>query len=145
LQDVDRLWAFPTGIDGTSVHSATGFQWLMRRPTAPMPPLLYGRKYLETMTDKITLTLPGGRKSELRSSDIELGTDMVNSRGTPGAPGETFWNVRGGHDLPHWTAHMRGGKPAGGNILFLDGHVGWRDFSAMRVQHQHSGSNNYYF
>jgi prepilin-type processing-associated H-X9-DG protein len=30
--------------------------------------------------------------------------------------------------------HVRGKKPLGGNILFLDGHVQWRDFSKMQVR-----------
>jgi prepilin-type processing-associated H-X9-DG protein len=30
--------------------------------------------------------------------------------------------------------HVRGKKPLGGNILFLDGHVRWRDFSEMKVR-----------
>lgn len=147
LQDEDILWAFPTGRDATAAHSATGYFWLMRRPTAPMPPLLYGRPYLEKMTQKIALTLPGNQRAELRSSEIELGTDMVLSSGSPGSSSESFTNVWGGHPIPHHTSHLRGStnRAAGGNILFLDGHVEWRNFKTMRVQHQHSGSNNYYF
>jgi prepilin-type processing-associated H-X9-DG protein len=30
--------------------------------------------------------------------------------------------------------HLRGKKPLGGNILFVDGHVQWRDFSGMTVR-----------
>jgi prepilin-type processing-associated H-X9-DG protein len=43
---------------------------------------------------------------------------------------------------------MRGKKPAGGNILFLDGHVEWRDFGSMKLQLMDAGprgNNNYYF
>jgi len=29
---------------------------------------------------------------------------------------------------------MRGQQPLGGNVLFQDLHVEWRDFSAMQVQ-----------
>jgi prepilin-type N-terminal cleavage/methylation domain-containing protein/prepilin-type processing-associated H-X9-DG protein len=146
IQNVNILWAFPTGVDTTAAHSATGYFWMMKRPTAPMPPLLYGRKYLEKVTDRITLSLPGGASQQLRGAEIELGSDMVLSSGTPGSPSESFTNVWGGHPIPHHTSHLRGTtKAAGGNVLFLDGHIGWRNFKEMRVQHQHSGSNNYYF
>ena len=30
--------------------------------------------------------------------------------------------------------HMNGKLPAGGNILFVDGHVGWRKFEKMSVR-----------
>jgi prepilin-type N-terminal cleavage/methylation domain-containing protein/prepilin-type processing-associated H-X9-DG protein len=144
LQNDDRLWAFPTGVDSSSVHSATGYQWLMKRYNAPMPPLLHGRKYVEKITERIRFTLPGNQSVELRPAEVEIGTDMVQSRGAAGTPGENFSGSLGGHPLPHHTAHMRGNKAAGGSILFLDGHVEWRDLKAMRVWHQHSG-NNYYF
>ena len=144
LQDDNRLWAFPTGVDTTSVHSATGYQWLMKRLNAPMPPLLHGRKYVEKITERIRFTLPGNQQVELRPGDVEIGTDMVQSTGAAGTGSENFSGALGGHPLPHHTAHMRGNKAAGGNILFLDGHVSWRDLKGMRVWHQHSG-NNYYF
>jgi prepilin-type processing-associated H-X9-DG protein len=34
----------------------------------------------------------------------------------------------------HSTSHMNGTRPAGGNILFLDNHVSWRNFQQMRVR-----------
>jgi prepilin-type processing-associated H-X9-DG protein len=33
------------------------------------------------------------------------------------------------------SSHMQGQRPAGGNILFLDGHVGWRPFNQMQVRY----------
>ena len=145
LQDHNQLWAYNSGIDSTAFHSATGYQWLFRRANAPMPPLLHGRKYIEKLTEKVQLKFPDGKSAELRPAEIEVGTDMVNSTGAPGSPSEDFANVRGGHFVPHPTTHMtRVHKPAGGSVLFLDGHVAWRNFGAMRVQQQHSG-NNYYF
>jgi len=69
---------------------------------------------------------------------------MVNSRGPVGTPGEDFRGALGGHPSSHHTAHMKQDKPRGGNILFLDGHVHWRDWSEMMLQLQFDG-NNYYF
>lgn len=41
------------------------------------------------------------------------------------------WEESGGLSFPHESNHMEDGYPAGGNILFLDAHVEWRDFSEM--------------
>jgi prepilin-type N-terminal cleavage/methylation domain-containing protein/prepilin-type processing-associated H-X9-DG protein len=143
-QNDDRLWNYPTGDPGSSFHSATGYQWLFKRPNAPMPPFLDNRPYVERITQKIDVLI-GSRVITLAGSDIELGTDMVNSTGAPRSSSENFTGARGGHNESHWTSHLRNNKKAaGGNILFLDGHVSWRDFAAMKVRQQHS-NNNYYF
>ena len=153
-QNHDGLWNFPTAVEATAAHSATGYQFLFRRPghgpppsDNMMPPFFYSRKYLQKLTEKQTLNI-AAQLTERVPADLELATDMVNSRGAPGSATESFTFVPGGWvggALGHHTAHMKGNmKAAGGNILFLDGHVSWRDFSEMRVQQQHSG-NNYYF
>jgi prepilin-type N-terminal cleavage/methylation domain-containing protein/prepilin-type processing-associated H-X9-DG protein len=38
------------------------------------------------------------------------------------------------------TSHLEGGVPAGGNILFIDGHVEWRQFSEMYTDGKKIGS-----
>ena len=77
LQNDDKLWAFPSGVDSTSVHSATGYHWLMKRPRQPsVPPLLHGRKFVEKITERIRFTLPGNQQVELRPAEVEVGTDM---------------------------------------------------------------------
>jgi len=38
-------------------------------------------------------------------------------------------------------AHRDGNKPAGGNLLFLDGHATWRQFNAMLPRYQATGSS----
>ena len=37
--------------------------------------------------------------------------------------------------VPHRASN---GDPAGGNLLFVDGHVEWRDFSAMEIRHSNT-------
>lgn len=68
---------------------------------------------------------------------------MVNSRGTGDA--ENFFNPRGGHRDAHPTSHMSGKKASGGNILFLDGHVSWRNFPEMKIRQRHGDGNQFYF
>ena len=50
----------------------------------------------------------------------------------------SFTEVNGGMlemwDIYDRTNHLKKGRPIGGNILFLDGHVTWRDFEQMQVR-----------
>lgn len=68
-------------------------------------------------------------------ADFELITDGTFSDAASGAdPRVSEWGgppIGGGYPskgFAHWTCHLRGGKPAGSNILFLDGHREWRSF-----------------
>jgi prepilin-type N-terminal cleavage/methylation domain-containing protein/prepilin-type processing-associated H-X9-DG protein len=138
MQNVDELWDFPNKT--APIHCATGYQFLFKRPSTNMASLYYGRKYIEKSFEKQTLNINGKVVTKL-PTDLELATDMVQSRT---GPPENFFGAKGGHPVVHHTPHMHGQKPAGGNILFLDGHAEWRDFSEMRIQTQHDG-NNFYF
>jgi prepilin-type processing-associated H-X9-DG protein len=47
---------------------------------------------------------------------------------------DSFININGSGD--YRTNHLRDfTDPAGGNILFLDGHVTWTAFNAMEIQY----------
>ena len=43
-------------------------------------------------------------------------------------------------DLVDRSNHVRNGSPQGGNVLFLDGHVVWRNFSEMQVRFNTTGT-----
>lgn len=43
------------------------------------------------------------------------------------------------------SSHMQGQRPAGGNILFLDGHVAWRPFDQMQVRYQDAGGRAHWW
>jgi prepilin-type N-terminal cleavage/methylation domain-containing protein len=45
-----------------------------------------------------------------------------------------YTKVPGGWKKPHSTSHLNGKLPAGGNVLFLDHHLEWRNFNQMRVR-----------
>lgn len=45
-----------------------------------------------------------------------------------------YTDVRGGWQKAHRAAHLQGEMPAGGNLLFMDSHVEWRNFQEMRVR-----------
>jgi prepilin-type processing-associated H-X9-DG protein len=63
---------------------------------------------------------------------------MVDVSASGPAPGYDFLtgipsaNVPTGYYRP---AHMNKKQPAGGNILFLDNHVGWRRFLEMKAMY----------
>jgi len=71
-------------------------------------------------------------------SDRELLADATISVSnvTSDRTRNVYNKVVGGWKYPHQTAHLdSGGKlPSGGNIAFLDGHVGWRKFAQMNVR-----------
>ncbi len=48
-----------------------------------------------------------------------------------GLSGRSYVNIAAAGGSKVRTAHVNGAAPAGGNIMFLDGHVEWRSFSRM--------------
>lgn len=108
-QNANELWNYSGG------YSVTGYFWLMKRPTGNLPALNPPKKYLQLTTVK-------------NASTVEIATDPVLSENG------SFLDVKGGWAGVHSTPHMNRSKPAGGNILFLDGHVAWRDFREMQVR-----------
>lgn len=60
------------------------------------------------------------------------------------ANGNDFSRIMGGSPVPHRSAHLSGSTlaPTGGNVLFLDGHVRWRDFRDMQLRYW--GPNHWY-
>ena len=169
-QNDDKLYFFPSGVEATAVHCATGYQMLWRKPgvrnpttgvvTTPFippmnglgPQLRFGRKYIDRITEKQTLQYPDLTKEIRTPAELEIAADIVNSRA---GPPEEFEGAAGGHGERHRTAHMRGLIPAGGNLLYLDGHVAWKnwgrsakDWGDMLRQCQNGGANattNYFY
>ena len=85
---------------------------------------LVGREYLVHIQQTIPETVDEGVARQLP----ELASDATISRNGD------FGAVWGGSTIRHRSNHMDGPDPAGGNILFLDGHVTWREFRDMRLR-----------
>ncbi len=107
IQDTDELWSF-------GGYCVTGYFWLMERVSRQFPPLR-GKSY-QTRIDGDNPT------------KTEIVLDSVISQG------RNFTEVWGGWNRPHRTSHLDDYKPAGGNILFLDGHAKWRNFEEMEIR-----------
>jgi prepilin-type N-terminal cleavage/methylation domain-containing protein/prepilin-type processing-associated H-X9-DG protein len=77
----------------------------------------------------ITSVRVGTQELPIRAVERELAADVTMSVG-PTRDG-IFAKIPSGAATPHRSAHLKGSRPAGGNIVFLDGHAAWRGFNSM--------------
>ena len=110
MQDSDDLWNYQNG-----GYTVTGYFWLTQR-LDPAGPKLIAPKVLLSHIHLVR-----------HPEETEVVTDATISENG------NFTGVHGGWAMPHRTNHLRTGRPAGGNILFLDGHAEWRDFTSMQI------------
>ncbi len=111
LNQNDGGWnpaVFPTYI-------VSGYVWLLKN-IPQVPPELT----LSTTTEG---RIPVGQAVALPISSSELLVDAVLSQNND------YTHVQGAY--VNRTAHLERNRPAGGNILFLDGHVTWRAYRFM--------------
>jgi prepilin-type processing-associated H-X9-DG protein len=112
----------------------SGYWWLMARVGGPLDakaqPIM---NYLPPQYDENFRKLRT-RIDHPRSAELELVADANLSKGAP--PNRQFAGIYGGWPS-HRSNHLKRGKDGvGGNILFLDGHVAWRDISEMKIRFQ---------
>jgi prepilin-type processing-associated H-X9-DG protein len=134
------MWTFTDNgqfIEGGANFAITGFYWLAKRPghrtpTGFNPATLTNMpfrdplrdRWVERMTDKTSHSAP---------AELVLMSDITISReNTRSFADKNFMTLRGGYPFAHGTTHRSGDRPVGGNVLFLDGHVDWRNFDAMK-------------
>ncbi len=172
-QNIDNHWNYAGGAYSvvgyylmTQRVKAVGSQWVPLTD-AEFPPL-YNRMYLSKLTDKMTQEAADKRNSvtpaaadvqpswvtkkekarAMGAAELELAADAVMSSGDRPYMN---WSAAGGSTLRHMSSHIRKGKPTGGNVLFLDGHVVWRPLEEMMFRHRPSDAttttakNRFYF
>jgi prepilin-type N-terminal cleavage/methylation domain-containing protein/prepilin-type processing-associated H-X9-DG protein len=132
----DFWWNYSSG------HRVTSYQWIISRDgsqsysTKLDPPKGFLTKINMTFTNIYTY------------ASTELVTDVVPSEGS-GTLADKFTRVTTVNpaDLPNGfnASHMGRLVPAGGNILFMDGHVGWRNFHDMSCWGHWTSSRNMWF
>lgn len=137
--DTDGQWDF-CGPPGTNADNfaIAGYFWVGKRPgyrngTGGFNPNTMTNmqfrdpradRWIEKLTDKTDRSTP---------SDLVLMSDIVLSRDdTRSWANKNFIEIRGGYRSGHGTTHRTGDKPLGGNNLYLDGHVEWRNFDSMK-------------
>jgi prepilin-type N-terminal cleavage/methylation domain-containing protein/prepilin-type processing-associated H-X9-DG protein len=137
-----NLGADPTGNSFDSYpfpdekgYAVCGYTSLIRRldgnfPT-PALSLIQHWDYQARLRPFNTPPLGGFPAKANISSQTEIAIDpIVSDAGTPPNFGSAVGGYRvNGGTYPHQTAHWYGGaSPAGGNVLYLDGHVEWRPY-----------------
>jgi len=123
----DDTWNFGiagSGNDANGGFRITGYVWLLPGEGMNMT----GAQYAETSYWKTNMIgIPG----KFSPSDAEMIVDViVHDIG----PGFSYTKVNIGglpKDIIQRTTHLEGGLPAGSNEVLEDGHVEWRQFSAM--------------
>jgi prepilin-type N-terminal cleavage/methylation domain-containing protein len=135
-------WNFGGATTATSdiknMRRIIGYAWMGKRCATEGVPSS-GSDYLNALAP--AYRKPYCTKITLRNgSSIELAADAIPSVGasTSSTPdnGDLFWGIISENTpMGHQTGHMKGLKPAGGSILFLDGHCTWRNFQEMLIRH----------
>lgn len=116
VKDVDLFWVQG---GGNANRKIIGYAWLgQRQGDSTAPGLLPPKKFV-------------GRLNNLtNATTAELLADAVPSRGIGANP--DFVTVPSSLVPFHRPGHMKNRTPAGGNILFADGHSEWRPFLKMK-------------
>jgi prepilin-type N-terminal cleavage/methylation domain-containing protein/prepilin-type processing-associated H-X9-DG protein len=119
VQDNETLWET---YQARHNYAVTGYGWLTPHGQ-PWDRTRLIQRDIQVYLSKVT----GTNTTSL--ADTEVVVDAVCSDRNPA----DFTKIEGGES--HRTSHLNGRRPAGGNILYLDGHVSWRNFREMRVRH----------
>ena len=136
--ETDGQWDFaPRGL-GAENFMIPGYYWLGKRPgyyAGPgvfRPNTMTNMAFRDTLSDKWIEKITDSTEKS-KPSDLVLMSDIVISREDRRTwSDKNFITVYGGYHSGHGTTHRKGDKPIGGNVLFLDGHVTWRNFDEMK-------------
>lgn len=120
--------AFTTSSSPPYPYIVTGYFWLF-----PQSHAWLDFPYFSGVT-KLTTPRPG-----MSVSDTEVITDATLFLN--GLSGRTYIKLAAAGGSTVQSAHLNGTAPAGGNIMFLDGHVDWRKFQQMTNIAQPSGGD----
>ncbi len=123
-------------------YRVTAYFWLMDikskpgRPNILNEPMTPKKYWVKSITEK------GAAQKEFV---LDATLSATNNR-----ENGNFAEVQGGmwsrHQMYDSTNHMRNnGDPEGANIVFLDGHLEWRNFSDMQMRYTVSGGAPYHW
>ena len=133
---IDQVVEPETGREG--IYRVTSYFWAMDTQTPrgdnaqPIyEPGTLKKRWVRSLNEK------GAGQAEL-VLDATLSTTNDRNNGN-------FVEVGGGllgrHQIYDRTNHLRKGKPEGTNIIFLDAHQEWRNFSDMEMRYTPAGNN----
>lgn len=135
-QDPDELWAFATAAtnevagDNVGGYRVIGYAVAFQGAGGVRP-----TNITESFNPR-AWTLPGNVKYNPGPSERVIVADAILSNGAvlTDRSRNRYTGIQGGWSKNHKSAHLDGKLPSGGNLLFLDGHVDWRNFREMTVR-----------
>jgi prepilin-type N-terminal cleavage/methylation domain-containing protein/prepilin-type processing-associated H-X9-DG protein len=137
--DQDGMWDF-TGPNspGAANFAITGYYWLGWRPgiwngMTFNPALLTNMPFRDPLSDRWIQRVTD-KTDRNAASDLVLMSDITLSQQNTKnwqSPVHNFVTAYGGYHSGHGTTHRAGDKPHGGNVMYLDGHVDWKNFDSM--------------
>ncbi|MCL5097792.1 MAG: type II secretion system GspH family protein [Candidatus Omnitrophica bacterium] len=119
--DDDTVWDFAT----------PNFRVIGYTPTFKYTPRLVSTNWNERMTP--TSIRVGGKSILPSPTDRELFADATLSRENNFKEIVGGWVVNG-QLKANRTSHLNGSQPAGGNVVYLDGHASWKKFDRMSLR-----------
>jgi prepilin-type N-terminal cleavage/methylation domain-containing protein/prepilin-type processing-associated H-X9-DG protein len=142
-QDTDEIWNWhDPKTNPTDAFFVAGYVYLLdrggntpgKKPNYIVPQTLIQLAY----QDKTGPLQPRNDPNIniLSSAETELGADAIPSNASGNDPNTIiFGGVQGGWRYQHQVPHVgKSSKPEGGNVLFMDGHVTWRDLTVLKVR-----------
>ncbi len=133
-QNNDTLWSFTTGqTNDVATDNASGYRVIGYAVAFKGAGRVKSTNITESMNpagikvNGVELSL--GPSERVVSADATLSTGNNEKDRTK----NRYTNIDGGWK-GHQSAHLAGKLPAGGNLLFLDGHAQWKKFDQMVVR-----------
>jgi prepilin-type N-terminal cleavage/methylation domain-containing protein/prepilin-type processing-associated H-X9-DG protein len=135
-QNDDELWAFTTDAPGEIAPERSGTYRVIGYAVAFKGS---GRVLATNITESFNPApwrMSDGATLNPGPTERVMVADGILSNGAS----ETYRNrnryrgIMGGWSKPHDSAHLVNNMPAGGNLLYLDGHVQWEKFAKMKVR-----------
>ncbi len=130
--NIDRWYIY----NGNNDRCVLSYFTLMQRDGPNAADLRPGKQFLTRLS---TVT---------NAVNVELFTDVVISEGAGSAATENFYQITSTSGIVpyHTTSHLeKGNRPAGGNLLFVDGHASWRKFREMQLRYTAGGRPGFWF
>jgi prepilin-type N-terminal cleavage/methylation domain-containing protein/prepilin-type processing-associated H-X9-DG protein len=141
-QNNDELWSFGTGVtnelasDTASGYRVIGYAVAFKGS---------GRVIASNITESVNpapVRIAGGVEFTPSPTERALAADGTLSLGEneTDRTRNQYTKIDGGW-RGHQAAHLATKLPAGGNVLYLDGHTQWTKFEKMRVRTSPNGAN----
>jgi prepilin-type N-terminal cleavage/methylation domain-containing protein/prepilin-type processing-associated H-X9-DG protein len=125
----DKDWFWSTG------YHLTGYLWFFPNDFGAVP---------DQFAVKSLSNLPVWATNNQSIVDIITVADVVISQVPPNT--NQFTKIIASNGTGPWsTSHLQGAIPAGGNLLFADGHVQFRPFQQMKRRYFSNGSPDWYW